>query len=242
DSEPPPLVLEPVEHAIDPGAADEVGVQRFVVRAVDVHQLLHAVGCKGVHLCLETGSADGGHQELVRRLRAEDFLRGVPHGDEEVLSQDLGFLRTRGTRRESCNPTAGVRPLRGHQYSTRSRYKPHGGAVEPASLRERPSKSAAMRSGGSSTIVPTSVLTMWRRKLSAVISNSSASPRRCHSAPRTLRLKISCWVSVGVNARKSCSPSRSCAACARRSSSTGRGYHHARVCSNGDGSRRRQMR
>ena len=47
---------------------------------------------------------------------------------------------------------------------------------------------------------------MWRRKLSAVISNSSASPRRCHDADCTLRTKTSCWVSVGVNARKSCSP------------------------------------
>src|SRR5712691_4678322 len=132
--------------------------------------------------------------------------------------------------------------LRGRQYSTRSRYRPHGGAVRPASLRAPLSSSGAMRSGGSATIVPTSVRTMCLRKLSAVISNTSASPWRCHAAAVTFRRNVWCCVSVGVNARKSCPPTRSSAATARRSSSIGRVYHQERCCSNGDDSRRRQMR
>ena len=76
----------------------------------------------------------------------------------------------------------------------------------PASERGRPSSRRAISSGSCSIIVPTSVRTMWRRKLSAVISSSSASPRRCQAAARTSRTKTACCVSVGVKARKSCSP------------------------------------
>ena len=53
---------------------------------------------------------------------------------------------------------------------------------------------------------------MWRRKLSAVISNRARRRRARHAARSTTRTKTSCWVSVGVNARKSCSPRRSAAA------------------------------
>jgi hypothetical protein len=49
------------------------------VRAVDAHELVHAIGSKRTHLGLEAGPADGGHQRLVRDLGAEHFLRGMPH-------------------------------------------------------------------------------------------------------------------------------------------------------------------
>jgi hypothetical protein len=47
----------------------------------------------------------------------------------------------------------------------------------------------ASSSGGRSSIVPTSVRTMCRRKLLAVSSSSSASPRRCQTALSILREK-----------------------------------------------------
>ena len=56
-----------------------------------------------------------------------------------------------------------------------------------------------------SSIVPTSVRTMCRRKLSAVIVKSRRRPSCCHAAACTSRVKTWCCVSVGVNARKSCS-------------------------------------
>ena len=89
--------------------------------------------------------------------------------------------------------------------------EPAGGAVGPPRRAARPSSSRASSSGGRSTIVPTSVRTMWRRKLSAAISSSSTSPRRFQARLADVRTNTSCWVSVGVNARKSCSPSRSAA-------------------------------
>src|SRR5439155_415401 len=56
------------------------------------------------------------------------------------------------------------------------------------------------------------------------------------------RTKTSCCVSVGVNARKSCSPTRTRAAASRVGTSSGRGNHHERRCSKGDRMRDRQMR
>ena len=60
-----------------------------------------------------------------------------------------------------------------------------------------------------SSIVPTSVRTMWRRNESAVISNAITASRRARptAPPRTVRTKPRCCVSAGVNARKSCAPS-----------------------------------
>src|SRR5262249_690962 len=55
---------------------------------------------------------------------------------------------------------------------TRIKYSPHGGAVVPASSREPPSRRRSSSSGVCSSIVPTSVRTMWRRKLSASIQRS----------------------------------------------------------------------
>ncbi len=66
-----------------------------------------------------------------------------------------------------------------------------------------------MRSGASlpsSSMVPTSVRTMCLRKLSPVIVKSSRSPSRSQAAASRVLENDSCCVSVGVNARKSCSP------------------------------------
>ena len=57
---------------------------------------------------------------------------------------------------------------------------------------------------------------MWRRNESAVISNSRLSPRSCQRASSTIRTKTSCCVSVGVKARKSCSPTIIAAAASSR--------------------------
>ena len=80
---------------------------------------------------------------------------------------------------------------------------------------------------------------MWRRNESAVTSSSSASPRRCQTADSIVRVKTLCCVSVGVNARKSCSPSSRSADSASFSSSIGWGYHQEWSASNGERSPRR---
>ena len=81
---------------------------------------------------------------------------------------------------------------------------------------------------GASSIVPTSVRTMCRRNESAVTVKWSSSSRRSQARARISRRKLSCCVSVGVNARKSCSP-RSCEAAAYSvSTSSGRGHQSAR--------------
>src|SRR5439155_22294284 len=43
DPQPPALVLQPNEHVVHPRAADELVVQRLVVRAIDVDQLVDLV-------------------------------------------------------------------------------------------------------------------------------------------------------------------------------------------------------
>jgi hypothetical protein len=80
---------------------------------------------------------------------------------------------------------------------------------------------------------------MWRKKLSAVSSSSSASPRRCQTALSMVRVKTRCFVSAGVKARKSCSPISRSADSGSLSSSSGLGYHQLRWASNGEGVRRR---
>ena len=57
----------------------------------------------------------------------------------------------------------------------------------------------------------------------------------------TMRTKTSCCVSVGVKARKSCSPSSSAAAAFSAARSSGRGCQSERWTSNGERSRRRQI-
>ena len=93
-----------------------------------------------------------------------------------------------------------------------------------------------MRAGASepaSSIVPTSVRTMCRRNPFAVIVRSSRSPA-CSQDAASTSARTPCLVSVGVNARKSCSPSRSAAADCSVSRSTARGHQSARRASSAD--------
>ena len=83
DPQPPAFVLQPNQHVVHPRAADELVVQRLVVRAIDVDQLVDLVRRKGVHLCLETRPADRSHQLLVRDLGAEDLLCRMSHRGED---------------------------------------------------------------------------------------------------------------------------------------------------------------
>ena len=57
-----------------------------------------------------------------------------------------------------------------------------------------------------------------------------------------MRTKLRCCVSVGVNARKSCSPSSTRAFSFSAAKSTGRGHQSDRLASNTERSRRRQIR
>ena len=82
--------------------------------------------------------------------------------------------------------------------------------------------------------MPTSVRTMWRRKLSASISSSRCSPRSAHSARRRGGRKSSCCVSVGVNARKSCSPDEQPRPLVQRLHVQRPGHHQLRRASNGE--------
>src|SRR5713226_486954 len=182
DSQPPALLFEANEHVVHPRATGELVVQRLVVRAIDVDELVDLVRRESVHLGLETGSTHRRHQHLVGNLCAENLFRGMPHRRED----DRARVDHRTVEIEEDNGKLHAIDA-SYSYATDVRYSPHAGAVGPASALARPSRSGAMRSGGSSSIVPTSVRTMCLRKLFAAISNSSASPRRCHSAARTFR-------------------------------------------------------
>ena len=88
---------------------------------------------------------------------------------------------------------------------TRSRERPHGGAVIPASERGR-TRASPGSTPAVSSIVPTSVRTMWRRNESAVTVKCSSSSATLPGRSADLAGNTSCCVSVGVNAVKSCSP------------------------------------
>jgi hypothetical protein len=79
DPQPPPLVLQTNQHLVHPRAADELVVQRLVMRAIDVDELVDLVWRESMHLRLETGAADRRHQLLVGNLSSENLLGGVPH-------------------------------------------------------------------------------------------------------------------------------------------------------------------
>ena len=206
-----------------PANADELVVQRLVVRAVDARRAPRRVPGESARICASSpgpptdaiscssGSSSPSTSGGVPHRR-EDDRAGVDHGAVEVEENDrkahdvdasrvllsIRLVRDRGpTAARSCLPRS----------------------------RGRPSSSGAIRSGGSSSIVPTSVRTMCRRKLSAVISNSSASPRRCHAARETLRTNdVVLRLGRRERAEVVLADKRS-AASASRSSSSGRGYH-----------------
>src|SRR5262245_55603513 len=76
---------------------------------------------------------------------------------------------------------------------------------------------------------------MWRRKASASMAKTSASPRRPHAAARTVRSKKTCSVCVGVNARKSWVPRTAAAAAASTSRSRGGGCRSTNRRRSGEG-------
>ena len=93
------------------------------------------------------------------------------------------------------------------------------------------------------SIVPTSVRAMCRRNESAVISNAiTSSSTSTHRAAETVRTNTSCCVSVGVKARKSCSPTSRPAFAFSAPNSTGCGCHSERRASRAERSRRSQTR
>ncbi len=93
DPEPPALVVQPREHVLHPRAGLELVVQRLVVGAVDVDELLDPVGRERVHLRLEPRPADGLHQLLVGVLTAEHLASRVPHrGEDDRAGVDHGAV------------------------------------------------------------------------------------------------------------------------------------------------------
>ena len=102
NAEPPPLVLEANEHVVHAFAAAQVLVQRLVVRAVDVHELLDPVGRERVHLRLEAGPADRLHQILVGVVAPENLARRVPHrGEDDPAGVDDRSVEVEEDDRES---------------------------------------------------------------------------------------------------------------------------------------------
>ena len=142
------------------------------------------------------------------------------------------WIVERGTFSLCCRPRSARR--RGRAHAAAPSRRPRRAA--------RPASRLAKASGGRSpaavwSIVPTSVRTMWRRNESASMRNTSSSPRCSQAASSTVRRKTWCWVSAGVKARKSCSPSSArahaveqlvragraaSATCARRAAATAR--------------------
>ena len=83
--DPEPSALRPedgeqVEHAVE---RLERLVERLVVRAVGVDELVDAVGVEVAHLRDQAGPADRGADELLVRLAAEHRQRGVAHRGED---------------------------------------------------------------------------------------------------------------------------------------------------------------
>ena len=183
-------------------------VERLVVGAVDVDELVDAVGIEVAHLRDQARAADRGADALLVRLAAEHGHGGMSHrGEDDRPRVDQGAVeveeddavphdRDRSRRRDS-SASAALRILDPLEI------EPPGGAVAPPSDRGRPSSSCANRSGSTCSIVPTSVRTMWRRNESAVTVKWRWSPRRSHAAVADDRgRKTSCWLSAGVKARE----------------------------------------
>ena len=118
DPEPAPFVFQLHEDLVHPGAADELVVQRLVVRPINRDELVDTVGRKGLHLRLEPGAADRGHQLLVGNLDAENLSGGVSHrGENDRAGIDDGAVEIE----EDDRKTHDVMLAACSQYSTRSR-------------------------------------------------------------------------------------------------------------------------
>ena len=205
DSQPPALRPQPRQYLDDLPERFELLVERLVVAAVCRDEVVDAIRIERPHLRRQPGPADGGREHLFRecRARARSSRRASSRRGSSAPSRSA-CRRDRTGRRESAPPDRMQRlVLDAHEVEAPGwRSRP---CLRP---RRDPPAAARCRPGCRSSIVPTSVRTIWRRNESAVISKSRCSPRSCQDAESTVRRKTSCWVSVGVNARKSCSPTQ----------------------------------
>src|SRR5688572_33191707 len=86
EPEPPALLLQPRERVLHPRAALEPPMERLVVRAIDLDELLDAALVEEAHLLVQARAADRGHQDLVLDLAPEHGLRRVTHRREDDLA------------------------------------------------------------------------------------------------------------------------------------------------------------
>ncbi len=159
DPEPAVLASEHGQQAEDVVEGLQLGVERLVVEPVRLDQLVDAVRVEVAHLGDEPGAADRGADELLVRLPPEHGERRVLHRRED----DRPRVDQRAVEVEEDDAEAHQSIVAASSYSTRSRYRPQGGAVRPASERGLPSSRERIRSGASrpaSSIVPASVRTM----------------------------------------------------------------------------------
>ena len=104
------------------------------------------------------------------------------------------------------------------------------GRVAPASLRGRPSRSAAKRSGGiPSSIVPTRIRTMCRMNVSASIQNASTSPGLDPLGAEHVALEAHMLRLGGRTPWKSCVPASAAAQASSAWRSSGRGHQERAV-------------
>ena len=83
ESEQPVFRLQREECVLDALKRLELVVERLVVRAVDAHELVDAVGRKRLHLGLEPRPADVRHQLGLGVAALEHGLGGMPHRSED---------------------------------------------------------------------------------------------------------------------------------------------------------------
>ena len=198
------LGLEAVDEAErrEPHAVHRRAVGGVAVRAVAEVDLLHpqraarrdrARHRRAVAVGRDDGELDVGHRQqraaqLLQALRLDAVVVGQQHlHAAPMLDGPSGVARPRRARGRAAARSPPRRPA---------------GGLPAATVKS----SSERRPVATSSIVPTSTRFMWRMNVSAVIQNSSRSPSSRHSAASTLRSKRVWYVSVGVNAVKSCVP------------------------------------
>src|SRR2546430_2454047 len=83
DPEPPPLLVQADEYILHAGACLELAVQRLVVRAIDAHELVDAVGSEHRKLRLKPRAADRLHQLGVLVIAPAHLAGGVTHRGQD---------------------------------------------------------------------------------------------------------------------------------------------------------------
>ena len=137
----------------------ERGVQRLVVGAVDVDELVDAVGVELVHLRDQAGPADRGAHELLVRLAPEHGHGRMPHrGDDDRPRVDQGAVEIEEDDADTACADR-IRAARGDGFSRSPGFRPR--------TRRAP--------GTAPTAAP------WRRPRSA--AGPRAAPRSAPAAP-----------------------------------------------------------